>query len=227
MQPLVATRSELLARRSRAAFAEQGRDLLKNKRTALVQEFHRHQADLLTALEHLRSLAVEARQRLDDAVEAHGPAVVRSAGLAAATGIETDLRSQIVAGVQVFDLDHGPVRRTATTRGWAPALVPAGVDTVARAYEEELESFLEVCAVELSVRRLATEIARTTKQVNALENIVMPRLREEARRITLTLDEREREEHARLRRARARRAARDAIAVSERLDCEQPTRNAT
>jgi hypothetical protein len=29
------------------------------------------------------------------------------------------------------------------------------------------------------VRRLATEIARTTKQVNALENVVLPELREE------------------------------------------------
>ena len=60
------------------------------------------------------------------------------------------------------------------------------------------------------MRRLATEIARTTKQVNALDNIVLPQLHNEARRIALTLDEREREEHARLRRARTRRAARDA-----------------
>ena len=40
---------------------------------------------------------------------------------------------------------------------------------------------------------------------------MLPQLHDEARRIALTLDEREREEHARLRRARARRAARDAI----------------
>jgi V/A-type H+-transporting ATPase subunit D len=85
------------------------------------------------------------------------------------------------------------------------------LDTVALAYEEQLERLLDLCAVEVSVRRLATEIARTTKQVNALENIVLPQLHDEARRIALTLDEREREEHARLRRARARRAARDTI----------------
>ena len=64
--------------------------------------------------------------------------------------------------------------------------------------------------MELSVRPLAGEIARTTKQVKGLENIVLPRLHEEAGRIVLTLDEREREEHARLRRARTRRTSRDA-----------------
>ena len=207
MQPLVATRSELLARRSRSAFAAQGRDLLKDKRTALVREFQRHQTELLGRLEHLRTLAVEARRQLDDAVAVCGPTSVRSAALAAATGIDVELRSETVAGIRVVELKHGPVLRSPSTRGWAPAVTPARLDTVAEAYEEQLEALLELCAVELSVRRLATEITRTTTQVNGLENIVLPRLHEESRRIAMTLDEREREDHARLRQARARAEA--------------------
>lgn len=210
MQPLIATRSELLDRRRRAVFVAQGRDLLKDKRTALVREFRHHQTELLNGLEQLRHLAVQARQRLDEATAICGPEPLASGALAAATGIGADLRSRTVAGVHVVDLRHEPVRRNAGTRGWAPAVASAHLDTVALAYEEQLEWLLDLCAVELSVRRLATEIARTTKQVNALDNIVLPQLQEEARRIALTLDEREREEHARLRRARARRASRDA-----------------
>lgn len=208
MQSLVATRSEFLDRRRRAAFVAQGRDLLKDKRTALVREFRDHQTELLSGLDQLRSLAVAARQRLDEAVAVCGPEPLESGALAAATGIGVDVGSRTVAGVRVFDLRHDPVRRSAGTRGWATALASAHLDTVALAYEEQLERVLDLCAVEVSVRRLATEIARTTKQVNALENIVLPRLHDEARRIALTLDEREREEHARLRRARARRATR-------------------
>lgn len=210
MQSLVATRSELLDRRRRAVFVAQGRDLLKDKRTALVREFRQHQTELLDGLERLRILAVQARQRLDQATAVCGPEPLASGALAAATGIGADLRSRTVAGVQVFDLRHDPVRRNTGTRGWAPAMASVHLDVVALAYEEQLEWLLDLCAVELSVRRLATEIARTTTQVNALENIVLPRLHDEARRITLTLDEREREEHARLRRARARRTSRDA-----------------
>lgn len=210
MQSLVATRSEFLDRRRRAVSVAQGRDLLKDKRTALVREFRHHQADLLNGLDQLRSLAVEARQHLDEAVAVCGPEPLESGALAAGTGIDVNVESRTVAGVRVFDLRHDPVPRSTGTRGWAPALASAHLDTVALAYEELLESMLDLCAVEVSVRRLATEIARTTKQVNALENIVLPRLHDEARRIAFTLDEREREEHARLRRARARRAARDA-----------------
>ena len=209
MQSLVATRSELLDRRRRAVFVAQGRDLLKDKRTALVREFRHHQTELLDGLERLRNLAVQARQRLDQAIAVCGPEPLASGALAAATGIEADLQSRTVAGVHVFDLRHDPVRRNARTRGWAPALASPHLDTVALAYEEQLEWLLDLCAVELSVRRLATEIARTTTQVNALDNIVLPQLHDEARRIALTLDEREREEHARLRRARTRRASRE------------------
>ncbi|WP_405065082.1 V-type ATP synthase subunit D [Kribbella sp. NBC_01510] len=210
MQSPVATRSELLDRRRRAVFVAQGRDLLKDKRTALVREFRHHQTELLDGLERLRILAVQARQRLDEATAVCGPEALASGALAAGIGIGAELRSRTVAGVHVFDLRHGPVRRNAATRGWAPALVSVHLDTVATAYEEELKWLLDLCAVELSVRRLATEIARTTTQVNALDNIVLPQLHDEARRIALTLDEREREEHARLRRARTRRASRDA-----------------
>lgn len=209
MESLIATRSELLDRRRRAVFVAQGRDLLKDKRTALVREFRHHQTELLDGLEQLRNLAVQARQRLDRATAVCGPEALASGALAAATGIGADLQSRTVAGVRVFELRHDPVRRTPATRGWAPSLVPAHLDGVALAYEEQLEWLLDLCAVELSVRRLATEIARTTKQVNALDNIVLPQLRDESRRIALTLDEREREEHARLRRARTRAAARE------------------
>ncbi len=208
MQSLGATRTELLDRRRRAVFVAEGRDLLKDKRTALVREFRQHQAELLDGLEELRELAVRAHLRLEEATVVCGPEPLESGALVAETGIGTELRSRTVAGVRVYVLRHDPVRRDAADRGWAPAVTSVHLDRVALAYEELLQWLLDLCAVELSVRRLATEIARTTKQVNALENVVLPQLREETRRIALALDEREREEHARLRRALTRRTAR-------------------
>jgi V/A-type H+-transporting ATPase subunit D len=208
MQSLVATRSELLDRRRRAAFVSQGRDLLKDKRAALVQEFGQHGAEILNGMVLLRRRSIEARRRLDEGVAVCGPEPLASGALSAEAGITAELRSRSVAGVRVVELRHAPARRDPKDRGWAPALASPHLDSVALAYEELLDSMLDLCAVELSIRRLATEIARTTKQVNGLENVVLPRLHDETRRIVLTLDEREREEHGRLRRARARRASR-------------------
>jgi hypothetical protein len=87
MQSLVATRSELLDRRRRAVFVSQGRDLLKDKRTALVREFGRHQSELLKGMERLRSRSVDARRCLDEGVAVCGPEPLASGALSAATGI--------------------------------------------------------------------------------------------------------------------------------------------
>ena len=117
------------------------------------------------------------------------------------------LRVRTVAGVGVADLDHGDLVRTPFQRGWARVLIPVRVDAAARAHEELLRDVLDLGAVELSIRRLAGEIAQTTLQINALDNVLLPRLTEESHYIRLTLDEHEREALSRLRQASSRRGS--------------------
>ena len=116
MQSLAATRTELLDRRRRAVFVAEGRDLLKDKRTALVREFRQHQAELLDGLEELRRLAVRAHLRLEEATVVCGPEPLESGALIAETGIGAELRSRTVAGVRAYVLRHDPVRRDAADR---------------------------------------------------------------------------------------------------------------
>jgi V/A-type H+/Na+-transporting ATPase subunit D len=205
MESTTATRTELLARRRSAALAEQGRDVLADKRTALLRAFQERSDDLARRLAQLRGSATGARRRLDQATLSVGPAALASASYAAASGIGVRIDADVVAGVVVVDLRHAPVRREPEHRGYAPLSTHPAVDSVADAYEREVVEVLDLAALELTVRRLAQEIARTTQQVNALEQVVVPRLRAEERRISLALEEREREEIARLRRARADR----------------------
>ena len=67
---------------------------------------------------------------------------------------------------------------------------------------------LELATSELRLRRLVDEIGRTTRRVNALETVVIPRLESERARIQAILDERERQDRFRLKRFRARRGDR-------------------
>jgi V/A-type H+-transporting ATPase subunit D len=53
MEQVSATRSELLARRARIRLAAQGRDLLKERRSALVHEFNRLGASALASMDAL------------------------------------------------------------------------------------------------------------------------------------------------------------------------------
>jgi vacuolar-type H+-ATPase subunit D/Vma8 len=59
---------------------------------------------------------------------------------------------------------------------------------------------LEAASRETQIRRLARALARTSRQVNTLEQRVGPALERQAAEIRRTLEEREREDHLRLRR---------------------------
>jgi V/A-type H+-transporting ATPase subunit D len=204
MQQVSATRSELLARRARITLAAQGRDLLKERRSALVREFNQLGASALASIDALDRDAAAAGRLLGLAVAAHGPEPVQSAAFAAHGEVEVSLRTRSVAGVPIVEIDKEPVARARTDRGYSLAAAPARLDDVAERFEAVLDKLLELAVLELSVRRLADEIARTTRRMNALEHVVVPRLERERKHIALVLEEREMEDRVRLRRMRSR-----------------------
>lgn len=207
MPHVTATRSELLARRAQIALAVQGRDLLEEKRDALKREFVRLGATVLEAMETLEQRCADGRRTLSQAVAGEGPEAVGSAALAAEGTIEVGLHTRNVAGVAIVEVDKPPVRRARTGRGYSLGASSARVDAVAEAFEGQVDLLLDVVASELSLRRLAAEIARTTRRVNALDQVLIPRLEDERDAIAAVLEERALEDRVRLTRARARRRA--------------------
>lgn len=204
MEHVSATRSELLARRSRIALAIQGRDLLTEKRTALMREFNRLGASVLEAMQELERGAAEAERALARAAVADDPAALRSAAFAAQGEVPVTLTTRNVAGVPIVEIEHEAVERAVDDRGYSLAATSVRVDVAAERFENVVVGVLDLAALELSLRRLADEITRTTRRVNALEHVVVPRLERERDFIGLVLDEREAEGRVRLLRARRR-----------------------
>jgi V/A-type H+/Na+-transporting ATPase subunit D len=206
MEAVTATRSELLARRSRIALAGQGRDLLTEKRAALMREFQRISAAVLEAVRDLERRAAAGRSALGEALALDGPETVRSAAVAATGTIDVELSTRMVAGVQLIELAHSPVGRPRIGRGYAITTSSPRIDAAAEAFERQLDALLDVVAIELTLRRLAEQIASTTRRVNALEHVVIPDLEAERDFIALVLEERELEDRVRLMRAKGARA---------------------
>jgi V/A-type H+/Na+-transporting ATPase subunit D len=200
------TRSELLARKAEIRLAAQGRDLLKERRSALVREFNHLGASALESLDVLDRDAADAGRFLGLTVAANGLEPVESAAFAAQGEVDLSVRTRNVAGIGIVEIANDPVARARTGRGYSLAATTARIDTVAERFEAVLERLLDVAALELSVRRLANEIARTTRRMNALEHVVVPRLEAERARIALVLEEREMEDRVRLRRMRSKAA---------------------
>jgi V/A-type H+/Na+-transporting ATPase subunit D len=200
---LIATRAELLSRRARITLARQGRDLLTDKRAALMREFGRLSASVLEREAALGKQAIEARRELRDAVVFDGPEVIDSSAFAASGAVDVRLSARSVAGVLVVEIEHDSVARPRTARGYSLLATTVRTDLVAASFETQPDLLLDAAAAVLSLRRLAGEIARTTRRISALEHVVVPGLELERDMIAMVLEEREREDRVRLRRARA------------------------
>jgi V/A-type H+-transporting ATPase subunit D len=198
MATVTATRSELLARRSRERIAQRGHDVLTRKRAALIAELRRVGLEVADRRAELERAAAAARRALGQAVVMDGPQAVGSAAIAASREVTAQVSSRSVAGVRVIGLDADRVARARTGRGYALLASTATIDRVAEAFETELDSLFELVAAELNLRRLTLAVARVTRQVNGLEQVVIPRLGAEQRYIAATLEQRALEDRVRI-----------------------------
>jgi V/A-type H+-transporting ATPase subunit D len=203
----------LLAGRSQLALARLGRELLEQKRDALLREFYREVRIVFVAHEELEAAAGSARLALDEARVWLGPEQVAAAAAAARGEVAVEVESVSVMGVPVPAVAPRDLVRTAAARDRFQSASGPAVELVAQRFEEELTIAIRLATIEARVRRLAREIRRTSSRVNALRTRVIPGLEAEMRAIELALEQREREDRFRLKRIkRARGRADDRLA---------------
>jgi V/A-type H+-transporting ATPase subunit D len=200
MASLIATRMELLAKKAQLALAEQGQDLLEQKRLALLRELRRIVDQVLAGREQLQAAAVAAQRALARSAAFAGGEAVRSAAMATRAELTLDVQRVNVMGVSVPTIERRRVTRSVLNRGYALPGTSVTIDEAAGAFEAEVDQLLELAESELRLTRLAAEIQRTSRRANALEYVVIPRLAAERNAIRMALDERERADHFRLKR---------------------------
>ena len=192
------TRMELLARKAQIALAEQGRDLLEQKRTALMKEFMRIADTVLEHSDMLQEAASAARQALARADAVAGTQAVRSAALASHADLPLEVSTASVMGVKVPHIEQKRVSRSLLGRGYSIVGTSTTIDEAAAAFEVQVDAIIRLAESELRLTRLANEIQRTSRRLNALDHLLIPRLEAECDYIQITLSEHERSDHFRL-----------------------------
>lgn len=203
MEEVRPTRSELLERRSQIALAEQGMNLLKQKRDALLIEFMSVMDETLRLSGSLQKTTQEAQYALAIAQSVDGTVSLRSAALATSGEITIDMTGTKIMGVSVPVVTKGesPVK-SSFTRGYSITGVSSRIDETADKFEKILDVIIEYADIETRLKRLGEEIQKTNRRVNALEQITVPGLREQVTYIRQTLDERAREDLFRLKKVK-------------------------
>ena len=195
---LVPTRSTLLRARAQLERVRQGADAVSRKRQALVTHLMNLARPAMSARVEIARLASEAADELLDAAGANGIDALRGIARPAAN-VEVDVEPTQIWGVPVADVAPvSQVRRTLEARGTPPGSTGEEAMDTAHAYEALVELLIQSAPNELRVSRLAEAVATTSRQLRLLRERVEPRLVGQIADVARTLEEREREEHVRL-----------------------------
>ncbi|MGA2765569.1 MAG: V-type ATP synthase subunit D [Spirochaetia bacterium] len=206
MEQVNPTRTELLNRRAQIRLAMQGAELLRGKREALVREFLSEISRFNQARDSMRKSLLRAKRSLIRALSLDGPEAIASAALAAGRGVAVELKERNIWGVRVVDVTSAWSAGEQGERRQRAPDTSARVDESAERFEEVLAEIVRVAPLDRKMRLLAEEIRKTSRRVNALEQRLLPELRDQVRFIRGTLDQREREDVFRLKRLKKKHA---------------------
>jgi V/A-type H+-transporting ATPase subunit D len=205
---LAPTRLALVRASRRLQRLGRGAAVLRRKREALVTELFRIARPAADAREAIAAAARTAYPLLLGALARHGLSGVHAIGWPG-RDVTVELEPGSVWGVVVSRIvARPPIARTLGARGTAPVGTGLAAERAATAFEQLTELLLDAAPQEMLLRRLGQALARTSRQVRMLEQRVSPRLRRDIARVREALEEREREERLRVRRAVAGRALR-------------------
>ncbi|MDL2229942.1 V-type ATP synthase subunit D [Treponema sp. OttesenSCG-928-L16] len=189
-ESIAPTKSNLMKVKERLSTAEEGYDLLEQKREILVME-------LMQKVEEVKLL----ERDLDHQVETSYPALKRmlitvgrdrADRLSRNIHYDFNLREKrvIAAGMNLPSLE---VRLPEAQLQYSPANSFAECDETVLEFFRLLKILTELAAVRTVAWRLAREVRKTQRRVNALEKMVIPTARDTKVYIESALEEKERD----------------------------------
>lgn len=201
MSIIAPTKSNFLKVKDELNFAKQGYELLDQKRNILVMELLNLVDQTESYQRKVEKALSLAYRNLEEAVLRMGKRRVTSLSEAINVQSEIRLSKRKVMGVLL------PVVNTDFS-GEGPFFSPVGtssyVDEGIRLFQEALKEMGHLAELKISIMRLAREVKKTIRKVNALEKIAIPDLEENLALITSRLEEQERENLMLLKSVKAR-----------------------
>ncbi len=189
------TKIELIGTRKRLATARRVKKVLDDKRDVLLRRLDEIIQQATEARDEISQPLADAYLALYDAYLKLGP--LRLEGIAANTPpmVEADVTIRRIVDVDIPSIKLSEME-VGMTYGFADTNV--ALDRAARQMRKVLPSIFRAAEFENAIFRLAKELEKTQRLLNALEYMIIPRYEVSIRYIQQTLEEREREEFTRL-----------------------------
>ena len=190
------TRMELSNLKKRKQVAVRGHKMMKDKRDELVRRF---------------IIYARRNKELRDEVESKLSVAMQSFVLARASMSNAEIEEALLYPARAASVEMGnasvlsipiPKLTLETQEGFSYpygfASTSASLDGAVQQLSEVLPKMLELAEIEKTCSRLADEIEKTRRRVNALEYVMIPQFTETIRSIQMKLDENDRQSTTRL-----------------------------
>jgi len=197
---------ELIKLGKKIKLAEKGYKLLKEKRDALIMKFLEIIKQGATLRNDVEEQFKKAYKDLVKAKAIMGPLEVKSASMAVREIANARFETKNIIGIKVPEIELEEDERNLGNRGYSPITTSASLDETAGRFDNALKLVVDMAEVEKTIEMLATEVEKTKRRVNALEYIIIPRMKNTAKFIRMRLDEMEREDFSRLKKIKAKLA---------------------
>lgn len=195
------TRMELLTFKRRLKLAQRGLELLREKQDALIMEFFVTVQRYRKLRESILPILSEAYSALANAeVEMGALKLERIAeGISDSISVEIKTRNIMGVSVPIIKADFKPIPRPYSLTDTSVYL-----ETVSEKFSQVLPLIIKLAETGATLTKLAEEIKKIRRRVNALENIIIPKLNIIINYIEFYLEEREREDIFRFKRIKKR-----------------------
>lgn len=193
-----AARSRLFELRRDRGAARRSADLLDRKREVLLREIARRERALRALREDVGKRYGEAHRLLSVARVELGMRGVEAASLAQPSRCAIASSSASVMGVRIPELRASvePYRSC-----YGAAATAESLDECGAAFLDLVPHLVALGQEEIAVTRLSAAMRKTTKLLNALQKVVLPRIERDIRAIVEGIEEDERDEAVRRRHA--------------------------
>lgn len=189
------TRTNLIRLKKELRFAKEGYEILDRKREALTTELVSVAKEADAVQKEVWALLQTAYDAMEKARLIMGSDHVEWASLAVNKTVDVKLKLRGIMGVAIPSIEE---RGEPPELLYSPGDTAAALDEASTAFRDVLLRIPQLAMLTATVWRLANELRKTQRRVNALQHIFIPQYKDQIEFIVSSLEEREREETFRL-----------------------------
>lgn len=200
-QSVAATKIELLKYKRSTQVATMVQKILDDKRKVLLKNIEEMIDEASKARGGIWDPLQDVYSSVNEAYLTLGTSTVDLVAESAPAVMEVDMSVRRIVDVKIPALEVTEKDTRSMPYGFADT--NASIDRASKQIKELLPRICKAAEYENSIFSLAKALEKTQKLLNALENVIIPQYQDKIRFIVATLEEREREEFAKLKKVKA------------------------